>query len=114
MAKVTPHRISDYNDVYETIDSIPLGDTRWESFMVTYTRIRPNINIPPWMEADYKVWYHDPHMIICNQLVNPNFEHEIDYTPKQVFDNESEWEYSDLMTGNWSWQQAVYCIKPNI
>lgn len=98
---------SGYNDVYETIDSIPLGDARWESFTVTYTGIRPDINIPPWMEADYEVWYRDPRTIIRNQLANPDFEHEIDYTPKQVFDNESEREYSDLMTGNWSWQQAV-------
>jgi hypothetical protein len=98
---------SDHDGVYEAIDSIPLGDARWESFTVTYTGARPSINIPPWMEAGYEIWYRSPHTIIRNQLANPDFEHEIDYAPKQVFDSEGEREYSDLMTGNWSWQQAV-------
>jgi hypothetical protein len=97
----------DHDDVYETIDAIPLGDARWESLTMTYTGTRPDVNIPPWMEADYEIWYRNPHTIIRNQLASPEFEHEIDYTPKQVFDNKSEREYSDLMTGNWSWNQAV-------
>lgn len=40
-------------------------------------------------------------------LANPDYQGCIDYAPTQVFDKNKDQQYRDLMTGNWSWDQAV-------
>jgi hypothetical protein len=41
------------------------------------------------------------------QLGNRDFKTELDYSPKQVFGKNGKWQYSDFMSGNWVWDQAV-------
>ena len=42
-----------------------------------------------------------------SQLANPDFNGKIDYTPNQVFGPTGKQEWSNVMTGNWAWKQAV-------
>jgi Plavaka transposase len=35
------------------------------------------------MDADYDVWYRDPHILVHNLLSNPDFKDEIDLPPFQ-------------------------------
>jgi hypothetical protein len=44
-------------DMYNTIDSTPLGDVPWESFGLQYNGTRPTTSVPSWMEAEYSVWF---------------------------------------------------------
>lgn len=97
---------ANHNELYETIDSTKLGDVAWQSFSVVYHGAIPD-NPPPWMTAEYVVWFRDPKTVLKNQLANPDFEGEIDYAPKQVFGDKGKREYQDLMSGNWAWNQAV-------
>ncbi|THH16273.1 hypothetical protein EW146_g4353 [Bondarzewia mesenterica] len=39
-------------------------------------------------------------------LANPDFEGEIDYSAKQVFNEGGKREWKDLMSGNWAWEQS--------
>lgn len=94
-------------DMYSTIDSTALGDIPWESFTVSYNGELPEANVPPWMTAEYTVWFRDPRQMLRDQLANPDFKDEIDFSPKRVFDKSGKRKYKDLMSGNWAWKQAV-------
>ena len=51
---------TDHDDLYKMIDAIILGDVPWQSFSITYSSQLPqdvNDNIPPWMLAEYDVWF---------------------------------------------------------
>lgn len=98
---------SNHKDVYSTIDSIPIGDAPWESFSVSYSGDLPNGVVPPWMTTEYEVWHRNPSVVIKNQLSNPDFKDEINYTPFQEFAENGERQWQNLMSGNWAWSQAV-------
>jgi hypothetical protein len=98
---------ANYKDLYDTIDSIPLGDVKWESFTMKYNGQRPESDVPRWMDAEYDVWFRDPRTLIRNMISNPDFDGEFDYAPLQEYD-ESGHRYKDFMSGNWAWRQAVW------
>lgn len=97
---------ADSRDLYESIDTIPLGDIPWQEFRVTYTGPIPDENVPPWMLREYTVWFRCPRRVLHIQIGNPDFADDMDFTPKQVFHG-AEREYKDFMSGDWAWQQAV-------
>ncbi|KAG1738865.1 uncharacterized protein EDB91DRAFT_1237652 [Suillus paluster] len=41
-------------DLYDTIDSTPLGDVAWESFSMSYKGVKPAENVLPWMKVTYE------------------------------------------------------------
>jgi Plavaka transposase len=96
-------------DLYETIDSIQLGDLPWICFTIKYNGPLPDDEdtVPTWMLTEYEVWCRDVRLLICGQLANPDFNGEIDYTPLQIFGATGKREWSNVMTGNWAWKQAV-------
>ena len=95
-----------HNDLYDRIDEIAVGEVPWQCFMASYSGIHP-ADTPSWMLANYDVWFRDPHALVQNQLRNTDFKDEVDYAPKQVFDNNNEHVWSDFMSGNWAWEQVV-------
>ncbi|PSR76460.1 hypothetical protein PHLCEN_2v8435 [Hermanssonia centrifuga] len=90
----------------ETIDSIPFGDAPWTSFKVRYTGDLPP-NPPPWMTAEYEVSHRDPLVCVRNMLANPDFADEFDVAPYREYDPSLKRQYTNLMSGNWAWKQAV-------
>ena len=96
-----------HKDLYTTIDSTPLGDVAWDSFSLQYNGIRPDGEVPCWMNADYDVWFRNPRILIHNILSNPDFNGGFDFTPYQEHDSEGIRRYHNLMSANWAWRQAV-------
>ncbi|KAG1738088.1 uncharacterized protein EDB91DRAFT_1237791 [Suillus paluster] len=84
----------DHRDLYATIDTIPLGEVKWESE-------KPEGTYPPWMDSAFDVWYQDPHQVGCNMLANPDFTHETDFRPYQ-----ESTAMEDFMSADWAWDQA--------
>ena len=108
---------ADHADMYNAIDAIPVGEVRWKCFSVSYGGPRPESGeVPPWMDAEYLVWFRCPREIARNQLRNPEFASGMDWAPKRVFDSRGRREYRDFMSGNWAWRQAVsrICVCINI
>jgi hypothetical protein len=106
---------ADHGDLYNTIDASTLGDAPWQSFSVTYSGELPeNTSIPPWMLAEYDVWFRDPKVVLQNQLGNPDFKDEFDYAPFQKFDDNGEREWKDFMSANWGYMQAVCALLCHI
>jgi len=100
----------DHNSLYKAIDSIPHGESRWHSFKASYSGVIPDKDPPPWMVREYDVWFWDPQQVLRNQLSNQDFNQRFDYVPKQVFGEDDKRIWSDFMSGNWAWQQAV-CLS---
>ncbi|KAI0309566.1 hypothetical protein OF83DRAFT_1071876 [Amylostereum chailletii] len=90
----------------QTIDTSKLGDVAWQSFKVTYNGPLPAGEAPSWMLASYDVWFRCPREVIRNQLANPDFASEMDFSAKRVYDDNNKWQYCDLMSGNWAWKQS--------
>ena len=98
----------DHNDLYNTIDATILGDVPWQSFSITYSDKLPlNGDIPPWMLAEYDVWFRDPKVVLQNQLQNADFKDAFDYALFQRFGENGDREWEDFMSANWGYQQAV-------
>ena len=95
------------NHMYHIIDSIPLGDVPWEGFKVTYNEDIPKHNPPSWMMKSFEVWFRNPLEVLEAQIGNPDFDGEIDYAPKQVLGKNGKHQFTDLQSGDWSWEQAV-------
>ncbi|KAJ6548027.1 hypothetical protein B0H10DRAFT_2383376 [Mycena sp. CBHHK59/15] len=97
---------ADHDDLYDTIDATEIGHVPWESFEVTYNQPVPAGDTTPWKTKPYTVHFRDPRQVLKNQLANPDFKSEMDFAPKQVFQDGNIREYEDFMSGNWAWRQA--------
>jgi len=98
---------ANHKDLYETINSTPIGDAPWKSFGVRYNDSRPPGDPPSWMDHTYDVWYRDPRVVIKNIFSNADFDGEIDYMPYRDFLEDGSRRYKDFMSGDWAWEQAV-------
>lgn len=94
-------------DMYDAIDSTPLGDVPWQSFSSRYNGTLPEDDVPPeWMTSEYDVWFRDPRLLIHNIISNPDFKDEFDYAPVQEYSDGAH-RFQDFMSGDWCWKQAV-------
>ncbi|KAG1859497.1 hypothetical protein C8R48DRAFT_748607 [Suillus tomentosus] len=94
-------------EMYNVIDSTPLGDIAWQSFTSEYNGALPEGDVPTWMTSEYDVWFRDPQILMHNILSNPDFEGEFDYAPLQEYDTSNgAYHFQDFMSGDWCWKQA--------
>ena len=101
-----------HKDLYHTIDSIPLGDVAWKALSVSYSgEIPAGGEVPPWVTSEYEVWYRDPLSVLENQLANPDFKGKFHISPYREYNENGERVWSDVMSANWAWKQAVCCIQ---
>ena len=110
-ATLVPHGgsppIINNRDLHRQIDAIKVGDVEWEHACLKYDGPLPETSRPlEWKTARYNVWYRNPREVIKNLLARPDLEGHIDYAPYQEFDGERR-QYSNMMSGNWAWKQAV-------
>ncbi len=99
-----------HKDMYEKINSSHLGDVQWETFSIQYEGTQPDHDVPDWMMAENDVWFRDPLTLIHNMLSNPNFKDEFNYAPYQEYDQDSNHQFQDFMSGNWAWKQCVSSV----
>ncbi|KAG1892811.1 hypothetical protein F4604DRAFT_1876051 [Suillus subluteus] len=98
---------ADHQDLYATIDSIPLGEVKWQGFSCTYSDEKPDGSYPPWMDGSYDVWYRDPREVVRNMLANPAYSDEMDYRPYREYSTDGDKrQFRDLMSADWAWEQA--------
>ncbi|KAG2740823.1 hypothetical protein P692DRAFT_201842419 [Suillus brevipes Sb2] len=100
---------TNHTDMYDTINSTPLGDVPWQSFSLQYNGILPDDldDIPSWMKSEYDVWFRDPRLLVHNIISNPDFKDEFDYAPLQEYSvSDGAHQFQDFMSGDWCWKQA--------
>jgi len=98
---------ANHQDLYKTIDAIPIGGVPWESFSFGFNSPDVTPDSPKWMTADFTIWYRDPRQLFLNMLQNPDFAPFFDYAPLRDYDEKGNRRYKNFMSGNWAWKQAV-------
>lgn len=116
-ATLIPHGdsppIANHRDLHQQIDAIKLGTVPWENAYLKYDGPLPEVTRPPeWKTAGYDVWYRNPRDVIKNILASPDFEGHVDYTTYQEFSGEQR-QYTNMMSGDWAWQQSVCFARSN-
>jgi hypothetical protein len=90
-----------HSDLYDTIDTIPIGGVPWQRFEMSFNDgLRPETDVLPWMEQTYEVYFRDPHQLLLNMLADPTFAKDFDYTPMQQFDCYGSCRYEHFMSGD--------------
>jgi len=107
-----PPPFANYKDLYNTIDSTPLGDVAWQSFSLRYNGDEdPGHTLPQWMTSEYEVWFRDPHAIVKSMIDNPDYNHHTDVAPVRIFNSDGQRVYQNFMSGDWAWEEAVSKLK---
>ena len=92
--------------LYTTIDGIDKGDAPWHCLKAQYNG-PIDANSLTWKLHNYEVWHCDPSVVLQNMLDNPDFKHTFDTAPSQCFRRGGKRRWTNFMTGNYSWRQAV-------
>ena len=101
-------------ELLETIDDIPYGDATWRAYKVRYTGpIDPDS--PPWMRRTYTVHMRDT-LVVAKQLVtSDDFKGKFNTRPFAEYLLNGARMYSDLMSGQWAYREAVsFAVTPVI
>lgn len=100
---------SNAKELYETIDAIQEGDAPWVSYKIRYTGPLPPRAAPQWMTQEYELCARDTRMVLHQQFESAHFKDHVHYTPYQQFNGEGHRVWSNLMSADLSWKQAVSC-----
>jgi hypothetical protein len=94
-------------DLYNTIDSIQLGDAPWKVYKICYQGPLPAGTPPKWMTETYELCTHNSWLVLHNQLAALEFKGKTNYVPYWQFDGKGRHIWSNLMSADWAWRQAV-------
>jgi hypothetical protein len=93
-------------DLYKTIDQIQCGDSPWKTYKIQYQGPRPQTP-PKWMTETYELCCRDSRQVLHQQLATSDFKDKFNPVPYQQFTPAGRRVYSNLMSGDWAWHQAV-------
>jgi hypothetical protein len=102
---------TDAQDLYDTIDSIQLGDAPWKVLKISYQGPRPPGTPPKWMTDTYELCTRDSRHVLHNQLGSSEFKGKTNFVPYQQFNGEGRRIWSNLMSADWAWKQAVRFMR---
>lgn len=93
--------------LYQNIDAIEHGDLPWTTFKIQYQGPRPPGIPPKWMTETYELCARDSREVLRHQLATTQFEGKFDRVPYRQFDSKDQRVWSNLMSADWAWSQAV-------
>ena len=100
-----------HQDLYDMIDSTPIGGVPWQSASLSYDGLLP-VQPPPWMQSEYTIWFQDPRLLFKGMLETPDFMKSFDYRPYRQYDTKGSHRYEHFMSADWAWSQAVCFFVP--
>ncbi|KAF8149101.1 hypothetical protein B0H34DRAFT_791595 [Crassisporium funariophilum] len=101
----TPLPWSKADDMYETIDSIQEGDAPFITVELNYNG--PLGDRPPkWVTQSYELCLRDSRRLLHNQLATTDFNNQFNPKPYRQFDSKGDRIWSNLMSGDWVWNEA--------
>jgi hypothetical protein len=92
--------------MYTTIDAIQEGNAPWKTVTFKYNGPRP-ADPPKWMLETYELCTRDSRLVLHQQLATRDFMDKIDYVPYRQFKADGDRIWSNLMSADWAWAQAV-------
>jgi len=97
-------------EMYATINSIKEGPALWKTAKFQYTGPLPPGMPPKWMHETYELCFHDPYIILLNQIALPDLHHHFDYVPYVQFNGKRDHVWTNLMSGSWAWDEVVRVV----
>jgi hypothetical protein len=94
-------------DLYDTIDTIQVGDAPWKVYNIRYQGVVPPGIPPKWMTETYELCTRDSRTVLHNQLSSSEFKGKTNFVPYQQFDGKGRRIWSNLLSADWAWKQAV-------
>jgi hypothetical protein len=101
-------------ELYATIDAIKHSESRWKTHTVRYQGPLPPGTPPKWMTQTYELCARDSRQVLHHQLETTQFKDNINLSPYRQFGNNRQRTWSNLMSGDWAWTQAVRTLRSNI
>lgn len=98
---------SNADELYATIDAIQEGDAPWITIPFKYNGPLPK-NPPKWMLETYELCTRDSRLLLHQQLSTTEFVDQINYVPYRQFQANGDHVWSNLLSADWSWTQAVW------
>ena len=83
-----------------------MGDAPWKCFTTSFDGEVAETSAF-WKHNEYQVWYHDPDVVLCNLLDNPDFDGQFDYQPYIEQDKNGKRHWNNMMSGNFAWHHSV-------
>jgi hypothetical protein len=94
-------------EMYDTIDSISAGGVGWTTYQLSYRGPQPTGTPPRWMQESYELNVRNVLSVFEEQLASKEFDCQFEYAPYEEYDKEGSRVYSNLMSGNWAFREAV-------
>jgi len=98
------------DQLYQTIDAIQHGDSPWKTYSIQYQGPRPPGTPPKWMTETYSLCARDSRQVLQHQLASAQFKDKINLIPYRQFDGKNQRVWSNLMSADWAWSQAVRTV----
>ena len=95
------------NELYATIDAIQCSDIPWKVYKIHYQGPLPPGTPPKWMTQTYELCTRDSRLLLHQQLETAHFKDAIDLSPYRQYDSDRQRIWSNLMSADWAWKQAV-------
>lgn len=93
-------------ELYDNIDKIQHGNAPWKTYSFRYSGPLPP-SPPQWMTRTYELCTRDTRQVLQHQFANPDFKDKVNYKPYKQFNKSGKRIWSNLMSGDWAWKQAV-------
>ena len=100
------------DELYASIDKIQHGNAPWTTHLFRYQGPLPP-SPPQWMMQTYELCICNTHHVLHQQFADPGFKNNINYTPYQQFNKARKQVWSNFMSGDWAWKQAVSAHSQN-
>jgi hypothetical protein len=94
-------------DMYATIDAIQEGDAPFTTIKFKYNGPLPPSNPPRWMTETYELCTRDSRVLLHHQLATTDFKDKFNYKPYRQFNHKGDRVWSNLMSAEWAWKEAV-------
>lgn len=94
-------------EMQSTIDAIQLGDCPWKTCRIRYQGPIPAENPPKWMTQTYELCMRNSKTLLHQQIRTPDFNGKIHYAPYMQFNSAGDQIWSNLMSSDYVWDQAV-------
>lgn len=94
------------DDMYATIDAIQQGNAPWKTIKLRYNGHMPP-SPPKWMTESYELCVRDSRLVHLKQLATTDFDNNFHPAPYRQFNGKGDRVYTDLNSGDWTWDQAV-------
>ena len=96
--------------MYSTVDKIQEGVAPFQTVYFQYKGPLPP-NPPTWMTTKFELCVRDARQVLREQLRNKAFDGQFNPAPYQQYDSQSQRVFSNLMSGDWAWREAVRLLR---